>query len=102
MKNIDEFIVWTSVKLANIWFIGSIIFLILFIVGEKKGQISLKVFLCVLIWIVLITYINSRKDDLYKQFWSGDTEDIDKLYDIRGKSVWLPSFIGTILLFLIK
>ncbi len=102
MKNIDEFIVWVSVKLANIWFIGSIIFLILFMIGEKKGQISLKVFLCVLIWIVLITYINSRKDDLYKQFWSGDTEDTDKLYDIRGKSVWLPSFIGTILLFIIK
>lgn len=102
MKNIEEFVVWVSVKMSFVWFIAFITLFLSSFVGEKTELFALKLILSFFVSILFLTYLNSRQDEVYKKLWPKKTEEDEGLYDTRAQSMWLPFFLGSLLLFFIR
>ena len=102
MKKTEQIVVWASVTMSKVWFIGFFVLFLTAMTGDKKDYFKWKLALCAFIACVVLKYINSREDGVYKNLWPSNTEKEEDLSMVRDQSMWLALFIGALLLFLIK
>lgn len=102
MKKTERIVVWTSVKMSKISFIGFLILFSISTIGAKKNNFSIKICFCVFIALAMTMYLNSRGDEVYKKLWPENTQEKNSLLNIRVQSLWIAFFLASLLLFFIK
>ncbi len=97
MKKFDEFIAWFSVKFSSVF--ATLLVFAAVIMYQNMIPIN-NFFLISIITMAIIggllTYIRHIDNQVFYQEWKGEIRDAEDLHAIRGKTMWMPLFIGAL------
>ena len=102
MKKIDKALVFIAVKYQHFFFWLSFISFFTAFFSEKiyKEKIDVYIFFSIIVTLACVAYYNSRDDEYYilnNEYAEHLKYNPDDLFEIRGQSVWICIFVGTLL-----
>jgi hypothetical protein len=101
MKKINQFIVWMSVEFSTPFKIATFILVAVSLIKPHEDK-SLIIISTLIVWFGLFMLINKIDNNVYTELWPDETEDENKLFQIRGESLYLPSFVSALFLSLLS